>query len=437
MLSRIFSGQKTVEAEGFHRGTQEYPQGERLIDPERDELKAEFERRVEEVELASADRINRLDARVRTLSREKSEAGDIRERMERMTKVAPPFVKALLTLVVGFLGIVGEAYYLAPVLQGQGIVEEYQQIFVALVIVATAAILVEMTIHRLFPPAELTLHETSEGEERRHLRRWLPVVMTAALGIFTLSLLAMLGLWRAEELIFGASAEAGEGSSLGRFLSENPTLTKVCVVLLTVALPIAAAWALEWGFRQIHFAWQWRRARRIHLRRGRQLDTTEKRLVAEREKLAKRKAAIDRQREEWTRALEEQYELGRRIRARRLPLWRVILQIAMAAALFLAACLLAMPLIAGWVPDGGMQWMVLVTGWLGLSGLYAARALHAWERPNPRQLYKQQAVIWRDEALRSGPGFSEVEEEPKAIAAAGHAALPSIADRVRLNGAAN
>lgn len=439
MLSKLFWGQKEVEAEGFHRGTQEYPEGEVLIDPSRDGLEADFDRRMEEAEQASADRIKGLEARVETLERETGEAGEVRERMERLTKVAPPFMLALAGIVAAVFGVVGEAMYLAPVLQGQGIEDPPEQLFVALVIVVTAAILVKMTIHRLFPPAELKLSDEGAGAEdsRRHLRGWLGAGATAAMAIFTIGMLGMLGLWRAEELIFSASVSEGESSALGRFLGENPTLTKICVVLLTVALPIAAALALDWGLRQLHFAWQWRRARRIHLRRGRQLDKAEKGLEAEREKLAKRKEALARRRDEWVKALEEQYELGRRIRARRLPLWRVILKIAMAAALIFALCALAMPFLAEWVVDEGMQWAILLTVWLGVSLGYAVKALHAWERPNPRQLFRQQAVLWRDEALQpvalpttAAPG------DTRMIRAVESTALPAVEERSRLNGAA-
>ena len=40
---------------------------------------------------------------------------------------------------------------------------------------------------------------------------------------------------------------------------------------------------------------------------------------------------------------------------------------------------------------------VLVT--FGFAGLYAAHAIKAWDRPNAKQLLKQQATIWRDAGL--------------------------------------
>ncbi len=430
MFNILFRVRKDVEAQGYHIGTQEYPESEVLINPARDGLKASFEKQMEEAELASSDRINRLGAQVETLHREKIEAGTIRERMEGVTRVGPPFLKALIGIVAAVFGILGEALYLGPVLEGQGIANREEQLFVALVIVVTAAILIKITVHRLFPPDEVTLGDQADDDEKRHLRRWLPAVVTASTAIFTISLLAMLGLWRAEELIFSASLDGDGESSLGRFLGENPTLTKICVVLLTVALPIAAAWALEWGLRQLHFAWQWRRARRIHIRRGRQLDNVTKKLQAEREKLTKRKEALACRRDEWIKALEEQYELGRRIRARRLPFWWVILKIAMVAALLFALCALAAPFISMWIVDEALMWVILITGWIGLSGVYAMKALHAWERPNPSQLYKQQAVIWRDEALLPGPQVltGRQARELELLSAA--------EDRARLNGSA-
>jgi hypothetical protein len=199
-------------------------------------------------------------------------------------------------------------------------------------------------------------------------------------------------------LIHSASA-AGADSALGNFLGENPGLTKICVTLLTLALPIAAAWAMEWGFGRLYLAWHWRRARRNHERQAAQLDRARKQSEAAKEKLRCRLQAIQDQCAEWSQAQEQFHRLGKRIRARRLPLWLLIFKIAATAAALFALCALCEPLVGWLVADFGLRVVVLLTAWLGVSGLAGARLWQGWDRPSPRQLFRERAVIWRSEAL--------------------------------------
>jgi len=398
------NAQRPIEETGFYLGTQEWPEGEALLEPAQEEVSAGFARREQELREKSEDEIRRLDARVETLGRETTQAGEDWQAWKSFSIAPPPFVKALLGVVAAGFGIWGEARYLAPVLDGQNIPDETDQMLIALVIVVTAAILVKMAIHRLFPPREVTLISTEtcvEPNSNPHLRRWLPVTITALLAAFALTLLVTLGLWRAEELIHSA-AVAGQDSGLGNFLGENPGLTKLCVMLLTLALPMAAAWAMEWSLARLHPAWQWRRARRNHARKAAQLDQAHKKLDAAKEKLRCRLQAIQDQCAEWRHSQEQFHRLGKRIRARRLPLWLLIFKIAAAALVIFALCLLCEPIVAGLAADFGLRWVILLTAGMGISGLAGVRAWRAWDRPSPRQLFRERSVIWRDEALEPG-----------------------------------
>lgn len=429
--------QSSIEERGYYLGTQEWPEGEALLEPAREEVRAGFARREQEVREKSEDEIRRLEARACTLDRETAEAGKVWQAWMAFSIVPPPFVKALLGIVAACFGIWGEARYLAPVLDGQNIPDETDQMLIALVIVVTAAILVKMAIHRLFPPREreLNARETCvEPSSNPHLRRWLPGTITTLLAAFALMLLVTLGLWRAEELIHSA-AVAGQDSGLGNFLGENPGLTKLCVTLLTLALPIAAAWAMEWSFARLHTAWQWRRARRNHTRKAARLDRARKHLEAAKEKLRCQLQAIHDRCAEWAHSQEQFHRLGKRIRARRLPLWLLIFKLAAAALLLFAICALCEALIAGVVADSGLRWVILLTAWMGASGLAGVRAWRAWDRPSPRQLFRERSLIWRAEALESGaPAMAP--QSRQAIGAAPERMLAASSVNGQLNGAA-
>lgn len=434
MFKFMQRAQSSIEERGYYLGTQEWPAGTALLEPAQEEVRAGFARRQQESREKSEDEIRRLDARVETLGRETAQAGQVWRAWESFSIAPPPFVKASLGLVAAGFAIWGEARYLAPVLDGQNIPDETDQMLIALVIVVTAAILVKMAIHRLFPPKELTLnHQQAKAEPAEppappgpnpHLRRWLPAAVTALLAAFALALLVTLGLWRAEELIHSVGA-AGEDSALGNFLGENPGLTKICVTLLTLALPIAAAWAMEWGFDRLYLAWHWRRARRNHTRQAAQLDRGRKQLEAAKEKLRCRLQAIQDQCAEWTQAQEQFHRLGKRIRARRLPVWILIFKIVAAALALFALCALCEPMVGWLVADFGLRGVVLLTAWLGVSGLAGARLWRAWDRPSPRQLFRERAVIWREEAVEPGAPtmaprpLPALEIEPERLLAAG------------------
>jgi hypothetical protein len=204
-------------------------------------------------------------------------------------------------------------------------------------------------------------------------------------------------------MMFAASAQSGEWQ---QFLSQNATLTRCVVVLLTTGLPIFVALAFEWGLDSLRLAWEWRKSRREFRTTSASLEKTRKALEGEFEKKECRQKALDELREEWKQAYLQNHELGQRVGARRLPLWRVILKIGAVVFVIIAVCLLADTLVSSYVLSDLTRILLYACLTVGLGGLYAAHAIKAWDRPTARQLYKQQATLWRSEGGHTLPPSS-------------------------------
>lgn len=211
--------------------------------------------------------------------------------------------------------------------------------------------------------------------------------------LFAVSLVSVLGWWRAEELIFAGSIG---GDELGKFLSENPNLSRVVITLLTVGLPLFAAIGFEYGFDSLHAAWQWRKARRAYHRYSRRLNVAQKELEARNAEVEHQVDAIDEQRKQWSGSYLHYRELGKIVGANRRPLWQVALKIAAVAVLIFAVWLLFDPFVSAYIESPVNRTMLAVLLTFSLGGLYAACAIRLWDRPTPEELFKHKRVIWRD-----------------------------------------
>jgi succinate dehydrogenase hydrophobic anchor subunit len=304
-----------------------------------------------------------------------------------------------LAVIFAALAIAGEMVLLAPVMDGFGIADPFWQYFTATVLVLVSSGLLELTIHHIHPASQ-DEDDNKKGQATNRENRPRPfgvlgVVITVFLTALAFALVCVLGWWRAEEMIFAAEVVGDEWQN---FLSQNPTLTKVCVTLLTIGLPIFAAIAFDWGFDRLRLAWEWRKARWADARYSRKLDAAQKKLEAEQEKRDQQIAILEQQKREWTNTYLEKHELGRLLGAHQRPLARVIFECLVVAALILAGCVLLDPILADYMPSGSTRILLYGLVTLGLGGLYTKHALKAWERPTPEQLYNNRAIRWHNEA---------------------------------------
>jgi hypothetical protein len=392
---------RTVVAEGFRDGTQGVNPG-----PAQEEINALFARQKEQDNHDATERIKKLEGQVEQLERRKLDAERHWADLEILTGGMPPQIVLPLTAVLlSALVVVGESVFLAPVMDGFGIADLMWQYLLAAVIVITCSGLIEITKREWLQTRVDRDSNKSAGPHAEQTKsvHWGRRVFFAFMALLALLLVSILGWWRAEEMMFAASAQSGEWQD---FLSQNATLTRCVVILLTTGLPVFVALAFEWGLDGLRLAWEWRKSRRDYRKTSATLERTRKDLEGEFEKKNSRQKALDELREEWKQAYLQNHELGRRVGARRLPLWRVILKIGAVVFVIVMICLLADPLVSGYILSDFTRLLLYTCVTIGLGGLYAAHAIKAWDRPNARQLYKQQATLWRSDGDGSLPSSS-------------------------------
>lgn len=390
---------RVIEAEAFRDGTQDVDAG-----PAVEEINASFARRKEEENLKSAERIKSLEARVEHLGPRARDAEKHWGGLESLTGGMPPqVILPLCAVLFSAAVVVGESVFLAPVMDGFGIADPVWQYLLAAVIVITCSGLVEVTKKQWTRTRDGA--EAAPAARTNGPARWVRGAFSGFLALLALLLVSVLGWWRAQEMMFAASEQSG---AWRQFLSENSTLTRVVVMLLTTSLPVFVALAFEWGLDGLRLAREWRKARRERRRTTALLEKTRKALEAEREMKESRLKALDELREEWRHAYLQNHELGRKVGARRLPLWRVLLKIGAVGFVLLAVCVFADPLVSGYITSGFARVLLYACVTAGLGGAYAAYAVKCWDRPTALQLYKQQATLWREE----GGGETPPAQQP-------------------------
>ncbi|MDA2925822.1 hypothetical protein MYX78_01085 [Acidobacteria bacterium AH-259-G07] len=381
---------RLLEVEGFYHGTQKVSP-----DPTEAQIDMHFRQLQEKVRLGSVKSLKYCQAKVETLKRRKDDIEHQWRELKTESKGIPPqIVMPFLSVVVAALAVSGEVVLLAPVMDGFGIAARTWQLFTALVLVLVSSGLIELSIRQIHHgPIEVENdHQTrsnttpQEGLDRYKLTTLLTTVL---LAVFTLTLIFVLGWWRAEEMIFAASQQQG---AWGSFLGQNQRLTRVCVILLTTGLPIFAAVALDWGISCLGYAREWRKTRQTFEKLSQQLDEARMDLEVESETRDCHIATLEAKKKEWINAYLANYEMGRIVGAKRKPLWQVVVKIAPVTLLLLAACLLLDPILVTYLKVGRLVVYFLTT--FGLAGLYAYRVIKKWDRPTPSQLYKQRALNW-------------------------------------------
>ncbi|HEU4710282.1 MAG TPA: hypothetical protein VFS76_01895 [Pyrinomonadaceae bacterium] len=376
---------RTVEAEGFRDGTQG-------VDPTitLKEIEAQFSQRQELEKQAAAELIKSLEAKATTLARRRDDSERHWADLEFSTEGMPPqIILPFVAIVCAVAAVIGEAVFLAPVMDGFGIAEATLQLVFAGVIVVTTSGLFEITKKNYTASAADRPSEAKTSNARRsRLGGLIFLILVTGLA---LTLVFILGWWRAEEMIHAATVQSGAWKE---FLASNVALTRLVVVLLTTALPAFVALAFEWGLNGLHLAWEWRRARSSYIRIGRKLDSTNKALEKQLEARESRIRQIEQMREEWKQGYLQNHELGQKTSAWQTPLWRVVLKMGAVVLLVLALCVVADTIAGDLIGSIGIRALLYGCLTLGVGVLYASYAIKAWDRPTARQLYDSKATIF-------------------------------------------
>ena len=388
-MSKKIRSLRYVEADGFYDGVH-------LVSPDHTqaEISAKFDRDAHQVRHDVVDLAKSLEARISVSESRLPDAESHWRALENETQGRrPEMAMPFMALKTATVAIVVEAKVLAPVMDGFGISDPSWQLITAGGLVIVTSGLLHLSLKRVL--GALSRSHSDQTADARTNRAG--AVATVAAAGFALVTTATLGWWRAGEMIFSAANQ--DGGVWTQFLSQNELLTKCCVTLLTLALPLFAATAFEWGFAKLRFAWEWRRAKRTFLALNKNIARDKKALQASNEKRDHQVKVIEQQKKTWLETYLENYQLGQRIGASRGPGWRVALKIGAVTLLIAGACVLADFWLRNVVQGGRVildTLYTLVT--LGAGGLYGYFAVKAWERPTPIQLYHQRSVVWRGPA---------------------------------------
>lgn len=366
---------RRLDAEGFFHGTQgtaTEPMLAQIVaqsEKERAALRARtipVLKRLEAGILATTDRLDALECRKADLA-------------EKIGNERPHLFRALGAVALAGLAVVGEVILLAPVMDGFGIADRGLQELAALVLVLVSSGLVHLLTART---------------RREVPQRWTTVLVTTALAALTFGLLVVLGWWRGSEMVFAAEAAGGEWAA---FMTSSATLTRLCVTLLTVALPIFAAIVGETAFAELFLAWAVLRTERTLARESARLHQLTKRREAKEAKLTETLGALGKEEERLRHVYLEHHELGQRLGATQEPFTRLVLKCSAVALLVTLACVVFDPFIAKYIERDSRALLDLFVV-AGVGGLYAAHAWRAWERPTPAKLFHARALRWREEA---------------------------------------
>ena len=345
MNSKLQSSRRAmrdVRAEGFRDGAQGIAPAALT-----EELRAVFAQSRESVRHEAADGIKRLEA---WLASVEQRINVMDGRWATVSAAAGELPPALLlpacAVFSAVLVVVGEAIFLAPVMDGFGISEFYEQRCLAAVIVLVASGAFEISkklFQRLSRGESVKRDGASPEAPKRVWAERAVLAVFVALTLLSLAFVCVLGWWRAEEMAFAARATGGamQNDEWSRFMGDNLPLTRALVVLFALMLPVFVAFAFEWGADKLRLAVEWRRVRRAVERLPRERERAAKRLEAALEKRDCRLKSLDEQQAEWTQSYAQTHELGERVGAWRLPLWQVAFRIAAVTLLFAAVCFVA------------------------------------------------------------------------------------------------
>jgi hypothetical protein len=352
---------RAIEHDAFYQGAHNIKADHGLA-----EIQAVFNQRRAQAEKATLDRTKPLEAQVEYLTQRTPEVERRwREMHERYPEQEPHVVGPILYVVAGLLAVVAEAVMLAPSLDLLNVVNPTEQRIVAFVIGAVAAVL---------------FHFAWETFQTNHFSRSRMLISRLA-GLGALIALVFLGVLRGQQNAFAAELN---GNPLGQFLHNNPILATGFFIFITVACPLAAAFALTVSLKDIYEWQEYQTAKREGREVPANLIQARKELEAENEKLQKDLAVLEEQRKEWSSAYRTHHERGATIGAKQSPQWLVWLKAISTAAVTAFLCGLFFGSSTVW-------WLLPLAVLLATYVSYRRIRIH----PTPEQYFALQNVQFR------------------------------------------
>lgn len=384
---------ESINAKAFVKGTQ----GEQ-VDDFLNEIEADFEKLRELKTGETVESIKTLEAETEIAQQRKDEAEKRWKMLDALHEGRTlEFVKPLLAVIAAFLLVVAEGSLLAPVMDGLNIAEFWAQLLVATLMVGALSGLLEISVHNF--------HKTPR-------RLWL-VIAPATFSIITL---AIFGWWRGEEVIFAGKLEDGN-----TFASENAMLTRILLMLVTIALPVTAAFFLDFGLKKIRFWLERRNARKDFLRFSRETEENEKAMEAAKEKLAADLETIAQEREAWLSSARDNFQKGQTIGAWKLPFWQAVAipTIVIGILIFVVVMIVGMvvidPILAEFIENDIFRVSLFVLLSIGLTGLFAVHFIRKWNRPTDAEIFQLRATHWRNAENPNSLRLLEAEKRPQLV----------------------
>jgi hypothetical protein len=361
-----------IRTKAFFAGTQGIDPSDTLK-----EIEANFEQKREDLVIQSIDEIKELEAKTEIVNQRKTEAEKRWTVINTLTADrATEFWKPTLAIVIALVMVLGEGRLLAPVTDGLNVTDPQAQWVVASVIILAFSLFMKWAVH--------SFKKTPQN-----------LIWTIVPSSFGLIAMAMLGWWRGEEVIF-ASQHLANGNT---FASETALLTKVLMMMITVALPTIAAVAFEFGLERGRLWLEWHRARRDVFNFSRELEEKRKRLEARKEKRDRELEKITQEREAWLAAARDAHIHGLKVGAHKRPLWELLIFIISIGILIFAVVMVfsfifVNQFLAEFIKSSEFRFLLFLSASLGITGLFAMRALRRWNRPTEEELFNDRVTHW-------------------------------------------
>lgn len=356
--STLDPSRKVVDlaAQAFYAGAHDVDCQKGLAQIEADHAKA-----AKRLEAERTPEISSLEARQITLLHLEPQAQERWAQMRERHEQDPP--RVLVPLLMGEVGLsmaLAEASLLAPALDMLRVTDPVLQLVLAGVISLASAALI---------------HFVLDARRKQTAANW--PLLSSATG--TLVFLVVFGIWRARALTFAAIHSK---SALAPFMAAWPGLTTLVVGSLTVMIPVAAAFAIDYALHEVWQWWEFVKARRTARSLKTALDSVTKQIECAKNKLAHDLGRLSHQKEEWQAEYAHYWQLGHENGAKKGPLWAVWVKSA-AIAMTVMACGVVFYFL-------GVRGAVLMGTVAAIAAGLAACAhfYHQWEHPTPEQFFR-------------------------------------------------
>lgn len=350
------------------------------------EYKAAFTAKAAEMKATFAERLSRLRAHRDSIKILLDEARTRWNEYLNISKQPPAIALFLIGVFVATGVVVADAAWLSPATDALGITIRWLQFVTAFSLIAAPAILFEVS------KAGLS-HWSRSDKDPSGAKKWLVIVGTTAAIVFTVTLLILLGVFRANETIF-----AGQVNDMPKFLAENPNLTRALFAMLTLLLPLGLVVCLDVSLKKLGFAIEWRRAKRKYEQLVSANEAAAKAVTGQEELLKESLLVLEQNAAEFQECYKHNYDRGKHNGAWRKPRWIPILQTSVVFLGSLAVLTLLNLLVSLILGDSFMAVRIaivcLVT--FAVTAFAACGYWRRWTLPSDDELYTDQATLFRN-----------------------------------------